>query len=67
MQYPIGTQFIKQGRKHAKVETVVDMLTTKNLAGEVVKVRYVSEHDLMGQPVKDYDVCAVTIARGLVQ
>jgi len=66
MIYPVGTRFIRQGRKHARTETVVDMLTTHNIAGETVKVRYVSQHEFMGQTVTDHDVVPTTIARGII-
>lgn len=59
----IGTKFIRYGSKAKRVETVVDIHTTYNLAGEVVKVRYVTEHETLGQKVRDYDVVAVTIQR----
>ncbi len=62
--YPIGTQFMSRG-KHAKLCTVVDVLKTYNSAGELVRTRYVTEHDFCGQKVRDNDVCAVTIARQL--
>lgn len=66
MKYPIGTKFKTRG-KAPRVCTVVDYHTTTNLAGEVVKERYVATHEFMGQIVTDYDVCAVTIARGLIE
>ena len=62
--YAIGTQFIRQAGKRKDVETIEDIYTTTNSAGEVVNTRYVASHDFMGQKVFDYDVCAVTIARG---
>jgi len=66
-QFKIGTKFIKQGRKHAKIETVVDILKTYNSKGELVKIRYVAAHEFMGQTVTDSDVLDITIARGLVK
>jgi len=42
------------------------MWTTRNLAGEVVQVRYVATHQFLGQTVTNRDVCASTIARGLI-
>ena len=64
--YPIGTQFIKQGRKRKDIETVVDILTTTNSKGEVVAIRYIATHDFMGQKIADRDVVGTTIARGLL-
>ena len=65
-KYPIGLSFVRHYRKDRNPETVVDIYTTINSKGEVVKVRYVTEHMFMGQPVRDDDVVAVTIARSLV-
>jgi hypothetical protein len=63
MKYPIGTQFIPRGRNKS-VYTVVDCLTTRNLAGEIIKQVYLCEHDFLGQKVKSEEAAA-TIARGL--
>lgn len=70
MTIEIGTKFIKQRGKHTnkeRVETVTDILKTYNLAGELVKTRYVAEHDFLGQKVTDRDVVDVTIQRGLIE
>lgn len=61
----IGTKYKTRG-KHPKICTVVDVLKTYNGAGELVKLRYVSEHDFCGQMVTDSDVVIVTIQRGLI-
>ena len=66
IKHKIGTQFIRQGRKRKDVETVVDIWVTRNTSEEVVKVRYVCEHDFIGQTVTDYDVLGTTISRGLL-
>lgn len=66
MKYPVGTKFKTRG-KAPRTCTVVDYLTTTNLAGEVVKVRYVATHEFMGQTITDRDVVATTIALGLIQ
>lgn len=65
-RFPVGTQFIPLGAKNKIVHTVVDFLTTKNLAGEIVQCRYVSEHEFLGQKVRNIDVADSTIARGLI-
>lgn len=62
--YPVGTKFKPIG-KRGDICTVTDMLTTRNLAGEIVQVRYVATHLFMGQTVINRDVCAATIARGI--
>ncbi len=59
-------QYKPRGRKHPKLCTVVDVLKTYNKAGELVKTRYVSEHEFLGQTVIDRDVCETTILRGEV-
>ena len=62
--YTIGTKYMTLG-KHPNLCTVVDILTTTNLAGETVKTRYVASHVFCGQTVLDHDVGTVTIARGI--
>lgn len=64
-RFPIGTTFLSNG-KRKDVCTVTDILKTYNNAGELVKIRYVAKHILLGQPVYDYDVVDPTIARNLV-
>lgn len=59
----IGTKFYRYGRKVKKIEEVIDIHTTINTNGEIVKVRYVTEHEVLGQKVVDYDVLIVTIQR----
>lgn len=65
MTYAIGTQYKTRG-KQPRLCTVVDILRTYNSANELVKTRYVAQHEFMGQVVTDRDVCATTIAMGLV-
>ena len=64
--YPVGTVFKPIG-KHSKECTVIDIYITKNLKGEIVQTRYVATHEFLGQKVTDYDVVAVTIARGFIK
>lgn len=64
--FTIGTQFIPQGRKHARLHTVVDVWKTFNSKGELVRIRYVATHETAGQTVTDYDVGGTTIAMGMV-
>lgn len=63
--YPIGTKYIPTGKKYECV--VVDILKTYNNNNELVSIRYVSEHEFLGQKIKNCDVVAVTIARGLIK
>ena len=62
----LGKQYKPRGRKHPKLCTVVDVLKTYNKDGELVRTRYVSEHEFLGQTVIDRDVCETTILRGEV-
>ena len=62
----VGTQFIRRGTKRRDVETVTDIYKTYNLAGELVKERYVATHEFMGQTVTDCDVVAPTIQMGVI-
>lgn len=66
MGYPVGTKFIsRSGRKNQQVQTVIDCLETRStITGELYSTRYVTTHEFCGQTVKDYDVCATTIAMG---
>jgi len=56
----IGKQYLTRG-KHPQLCTVVDVHTTFNQKGEIVKVRYVSEHVFLNQKVIDKDVVKTTI------
>jgi hypothetical protein len=62
-KFPIGTKFTMRG-KAPRIHTVIDFLTTRNLAGEIVATRYVTTHEFMGQVLTNIDVCETTIARG---
>lgn len=62
-RFPIGTKFCTRG-KHSQVCTIVDILRTYNSSGELVKVRYVATHTLMGQTVTDCDVTETAVAMG---
>lgn len=65
-RFKIGTKF-KTGGKHPRLSTVIDVHRTYSaVTGELVKLRYVSTHEFLGQQVHDYDVVDTTIARGLV-
>ncbi len=65
-EYPIGTRYSIRGM-HPKICTVIDIFKTYNSKGELVKTRYVSTHDVLGQVVTSYDVPEVSIARGLIE
>jgi len=63
MRFPIGTRYWSRGQ-HKRLCTVVDVHSTYNRLGQLVKLRYVSQHEFLGQIVTDEDVVEVTIARG---
>jgi hypothetical protein len=65
MNYPIGTVYTTRG-KHPRVCTVTDVWTTFDAQGALVRVRYVCSHDFASQTVRETDVCATTIAMGLI-
>lgn len=65
MRYPVGTKFMKRYGKVMQEHTVRDYYVTRNLAGEVVRERYVTTHEVMGQLVFDFDISETTIARAL--
>lgn len=58
-----GTTFMTRGRE-PKLCTITDVLTTTNLAGEVVAIRYVATHEFAGQTVTDHDVLETTVLMG---
>ena len=60
--YPIGTVF-KNGAHEC---TVLDILRTYNSCCELVKIRYVSGHNFLGQLVRNSDIVAVTITKGFI-
>ena len=62
----VGKKFIRRGNKRKDVETVIDKLTTKNLAGEVIKTRYVCSHVFMGQTILNKDTLETTIKMSMI-
>jgi hypothetical protein len=65
MRFAIGTTFKTRG-KAQKTCTVVDYYITRNMSGEVVKTRYIAEHEFMGQTLRD-EYVETSIAMGLVK
>jgi len=65
-RFEIGTKFVKVGRKNDCQWEVIDILTTTNSKGEVVKMRYAARTLFCGQEMIDNDVLETTIARGLI-
>ena len=60
-----GTRFKTRG-KHPKECEVIDIHTTRNIAGDIVKTEYHCQHDFLGQKIT-HNECAVTILRGLIK
>lgn len=63
MKYPIGTRYNKKHGNQVIEHTIVDFLTTYNLAGEIVNERYVTVHEFCGQNIRDYNVPQIEIDR----
>jgi len=61
--FSIGQQFTARG-KRKDVCTIIDIYTTTNESGEVVCIRYIAQHEFMGQLIKA-EYCAATVARGI--
>lgn len=61
-KFPVGTRFT---RRH-NVCTVVDVYTTRNLAGEFIRDRYVATHLFLGRPLQEFDIPENSVAMGLI-
>lgn len=61
----IGRIFKTRG-KHPRTCKVVDVWTTRNSKGDVVRVRFVATHEFAGQIVTDCDVPRTTVQMGLL-
>lgn len=62
VEIPTGTKFTVKRPKYSRDYEVIDLHKTYNLAGELVKTRYVCK----GKLAIDYDVVKVTIQRALM-
>jgi hypothetical protein len=64
-RFPIGLTFtVKRGKAPAREYRITDILTTRNNAGEVVRIEYDTVHLFCGQPVSE-TMIDTTIARAL--
>jgi len=63
-RFPIGLEFIYYADKSKLPRRIIDILTTTNSSGEVVKVEYLVQHQFLGQNVSETMV-DVAIARSL--
>ena len=48
----IGTQFVVDDTQRKDIETIVDIHTTTNQAGEVIRSVYICEYDFIGQQIR---------------
>jgi hypothetical protein len=64
-RFAIGQQFYTRG-KVRQLCTIVDILSTYNASGELVRIRYIATHEFLGQIVTNYDVADSTVAMGLI-
>ena len=62
-RFKIGQKFIPRGKD--VIHTIIDIHTTRNTKDEVVKLRYVTEHEFCGQKVRNFDTVDATIARAV--
>lgn len=58
----IGDKFMSHG-KHPRECTVVDIYTTTNSAGEVVKTEFKAVHQFMGQEISQLVVAPTVLLR----
>ena len=64
-QISIGTKF-KTAGKHPRLCEVVEIHTTRDSCGGLVKVEYVARHEIAGTPVIEHGIPAATIIRGMI-
>jgi len=63
-RFPVGTRFMSGGKNKHENE-VLNFLTTRNLAGNIVRTEYLVFHVFCGQRMTEL-TCGTTIARGLL-
>ncbi len=63
VEIPMGTKFTVKRPKYSRDFVVIDLHKTYNVAGELVKTRYVCKGNLS----TDYDMVKVTIQRALMR
>lgn len=66
-RFPIGLTFKKKRFPKAKELTeysILNIYTTRNEAGNIVKIEYLVSHDFCGQRITEL-MCDTTIARAL--
>ena len=65
-RFEIGTTYELKRNKSSQVKTIVDVYKTYNSKNELVDLRYVTEHDFLGQKMTDRHVTDTEIARALI-
>lgn len=66
-RFPIGLSFMRKRYPKAQIFTayrIDDIYTTRNNAGEIVKIEYVVSHEFLGQRITE-QMIDTTIARSL--
>lgn len=66
-RFPVGLSFDKKRFPKAKEVTnytIVDIYTTCNSAGEVMRIEYVVVYEFLGSKLSDF-MCDTTIARSM--
>lgn len=61
----IGDMFIQKSKHRKDICEVIDKLTTTNSNGEIVNVRWLCQHDFMGQKIK-HEECDSTVRRNRI-
>jgi len=64
-KYKIGLKFIRYSNKRKDIETINDILTTRNSKNEIVKIIYLTNHVFCGQTI-NAEIPASTIARSTI-
>lgn len=64
-RFKVGDTYRTRG-KHPRLCTIRNILSTYNLQGELVCIRYVADHELNGQVITDYEVCETTVLMGVL-
>ncbi len=64
-RFAVGTTF-SSGGKHPNICKITDVHTTRNLAGDAIKVRYSATHSFIGQVVTETDVTEARVVAGLM-
>lgn len=64
MKFPIGTEYNGRGELKDRCYRVVDYWTTRDMAGNIMREKYIVTHVFLGQEIAE-EVCETTVARGI--